>query len=129
MNTIRRAALSLAILVAALLPAFTTTYLLGAAPSAQAATYGPDVRVQVLIEAKTSEGTFKDALYYTKAEFDALSDAQVASLKAARVTAWVAAVQAAKQAPPPVVTKEDLQAEKAQLEARLAVLNAEIAKK
>lgn len=111
-----RAVLATAALFAAVLPA-------------SSATYGPDVRVQVIIEAQTSEGKFRDAIVYTKAEFDAKSDAQIAADKNARTAAWVAAVRAAKQAPPPVVTKADLEAEKAQLEARLAVLNAEIAKK
>lgn len=115
-QTILRAALAAVILAVALSPA-------------PAATYGPDVRVQVIIEAQTPEGKFMDALMLTKAEFDAASDAQIAALKTARVDAWVAAVQAAKQAPPPVVSKQALEDEKAQLEARLAVVNAEIAKK
>lgn len=97
-----------------------------AAITSPAADYGPNVRVQVLIEAKTAEGTFKDALYYTKAEFDALSDAQIEAAKAARVTNWVNAVKAAKTAPPLVMTKAELQAQLDELNKQVVELQSKI---
>jgi hypothetical protein len=96
-----------------------------AAITSPAATYDANVRVQVLIEAKTSEGTFKDALYYSKAEYDALSDAQIEAAKATRVTNWVNAVKAAKTAPPPTFTKAELQAQLDELNKQAAELSAQ----
>lgn len=121
MRLIRRLLFSVALLFVGLgQPAHTVVH---------AATYDSTVRVQVIVEAKTPEGNFRDAIYYSKAEFDALSDAQVQADKAARVTAWVAAVQAAKTAPPPPEpTKAELQAQLDELTKQVADIQAKIAK-
>lgn len=92
-------------------------------PSAFAADYTADVRIQVLIDIQTSEGRFRDALYFSKSEFDALSNAQVSQMKADRITAWVNAVRAARTRPATPPTRQQLEAERSRLEAELAAIN------
>ena len=59
----------------------------------------PDVRIQVLIKKDTKHGQFNDALYFTKAEYDALTNREVKDMAAARKDAWVAAVDDASSNP------------------------------
>lgn len=86
----------------------------------------PDVRVQVLIRKDTSQGQFNDALYFTAAEFAALSNADVRVMADARKDAWVQAIRDAKQNPRKVTKAEKLAAREA-LAAQLAATDADIA--
>lgn len=99
-----------------------------AAALSMGATYGSDVRVVVMIEAKTPDGMFKDALHMTKAEFDAKSDAEIAAMKKARVDAWRAHVAAARTKPAPTISRAELQAERARIAAELALLDEKLSR-
>jgi len=84
------------------------------------------VRVQVLITEETEKGRFQDALYFSKAEFDSLTEEELLAKKKDRKDKWVKSVKdASKVEYTPTV--EDLSAEKAELEAQLAEVNAKLA--
>jgi hypothetical protein len=68
------------------------------ASPAFAAELGTDVRIQVPIKAQTEVGEYNSALYFTPAEYAALTQEQIDAMKQARVSAWVEAVKN-----PPVV--------------------------
>lgn len=87
----------------------------------------PDVRIQVLIRKDTSQGQFTDAMYFSKAEFDALSNADVRAMAEARKDAWVQAVKDASKAVRVAERKADKQARREQIAADLAALDADIA--
>jgi Xaa-Pro aminopeptidase len=93
-----------------------------------AADFGPDVRVVVLINARTPDGVFKDAIHMTKAEFDAKSNAEIAALKKARVDAWRAHVAAARVKPAVTLSRAELQAERARIAAELATLDEKLSR-
>lgn len=84
------------------------------------------VRIQVLINKDTEQGRFQDAVYFSKEEFDALSDSDIESIKEERASNWVASVQAASKIER-VVSKEDLEAEKVALVEALSEVEAELA--
>lgn len=50
----------------------------------------PNVRIQVLISRETAGGLYNDALYFSAAEYAALSDEEVESRVMVRVNAWLA---------------------------------------
>lgn len=84
---------------------------------------GDDI-IQIKIQRDTPDGVFNDAIYMTKDEREALTDEQIQDLKQARVQAWRAAVQAAKNRPAP--TKQDLKDEKDALLEQKALIQARI---
>lgn len=96
-------------------------------PSAFAADYTDDIRILVPVVRRTSEGVFRDAITYSKAEYDAKTNAEIKADGDARAAAWVAAVQAAKTRPPVVPTRAELQAERDRLAAELAVIESRLA--
>lgn len=85
----------------------------------------PDVRIQFLIKKDTKHGQFNDALYFTKAEYDALTNQEVNDMAVARKNAWVAAVDDARTNPRRVTKAEKLAA-KQQMADQLASLEADI---
>jgi hypothetical protein len=85
-----------------------------------------EVRIQVLINKDTEQGRFQDAVYFSKAEFEALSDSELENIKNQRANNWVNSVKAASKVER-VVSKEDLEAEKASLLEALSEVDAEIA--
>lgn len=86
----------------------------------------PDVRIQVLIRKDTNQGQFNDALYFTAAEFNALTNADVRALADARKDAWVQAMRDAKQSPRRVTKAEKIAAREA-LARQLDAADADIA--
>jgi len=86
----------------------------------------PDVRIQVLIRKDTPHGSFSDALYFTRAEFDALSNQAVRDMANARKDAWVQAVKDASRAVLVAERRVDKVARREQMAADLAALDAEI---
>ncbi len=88
----------------------------------------PGARIQVLINANTSEGQFNDSLYYTPAQWATIKQADINVAKAARVANWVAFVQQAKSKPPVEPTLEELVALKVEIEKQLVDVIARIAK-
>ena len=55
------------------------------------------IRVQVNFTIHTAIGDYSDALYYTLAEWDNVTDDQIAQAEQDRADAWVASVQAASE--------------------------------
>ena len=88
----------------------------------------PNVRVQVLVKAKTKHGKFTDAIYYSKSQYDAMSEAAVTAAKDARIAAWVAAVDYARANPAPPPTRADRIAERDRLQAEADLITAELAR-
>lgn len=87
--------------------------------------YQDGVRIQVLISEDTEIGRFQDSLYFSKAEFDELSDGALLAQKKDRKDKWVKAVKdASKKEYNP--TEEELLAYKAELEAQLAEVNSKL---
>lgn len=84
-------------------------------------------KIAVPFTVQTSEGTYKDTLYYTSADWATVTQVKLDAAKTARADAWVAIVVAAKSAPPVEPTKEELLAQKAILEVQLADVNMKIA--
>lgn len=91
-----------------------------------------EVRVQVLFSQETKYGIYKDALYFSEAEYAGLTKEDIDNHIASRVNNYLAIVETptetstAEMAEP---TKEDLQLAKTELENQLADLNEKIAKK
>ena len=84
------------------------------------------VFVQVRFKEQTEIGEFNDALYFSQVEYDSKTQDEINNLKQARVDNWVNSI---KNAPPSVEpTNAQLEAEKAELQARIAVLDEDIAK-
>lgn len=83
----------------------------------------PNVFIQVRIDRETNIGRFQDAMYFTAAEYQALTNQQVIDLAIARAQAWRDAVLAARSDPPRTPTREERLARKAELEAELAAIN------
>lgn len=75
-------------------------------------------RIQVFINENTEVGTFQDAIYFSEAEYNALSERDIADLVAARVSKYVETVKN----PPPITppTREELLAFRAELKARVS---------
>lgn len=84
-----------------------------------------NVRVQYFISKDTEIGTFNDALYFTAQEFTMLPEHKLQELVDERANAWVDSVKTASIVET-VVAKEDLQAEKAELEARIDEIETKI---
>lgn len=80
--------------------------------------------VRVKFHRDTIYGRFQDALYFTVSDFDLLTDQQVNQQKNARRDAWIAAIEAQLNAPPP--TKQQLKDEKDGLLEQKAVIQARI---
>ena len=110
------------------------------------------VMVQIRFKVQTAYGEFNDALYYTEAEYAALSEADIETAKQVRINAWITG----RENPAPyteptqeewrkyyndiqtdadkikeniVYTKEELKTEKTELEAKLVQINEDIANK
>ena len=81
-----------------------------------------NVRIQVLVTEDTEFGPFQDALYFTPEEFEDLSEKALTDLKTERVEKWVENIEtaSARDYTPSV---EDLEVEKANLEARIQELD------
>jgi len=84
-------------------------------------------RIQVRFSEQTKYGTFTDALYFTQAEYDAISPEDINAQIQDRVANYIAAVEAPGQDVQP--SKAELQAAKAELEAQVSDLNEKISKK
>lgn len=83
------------------------------------------IYVQIRFKEETEFGIYSDSLFYTQAEYAALSDGAKVAAKQSRVAAYVSGV---KNPPaPPVLTKQELQAAKTSLLSEIAVLDAKIA--
>ena len=50
-------------------------------------------RIQVRIKVQTDVGEFNDALYFSKEEYEALTQSEIEIMKQARVDAWVNSVK------------------------------------
>ena len=88
----------------------------------------PNVRVQVLVKARTVHGKFSDAIYYSEAQYKAATDAAVTAAKDARIAAWVAAVDYARANPAPRPTRAERIAERDRLQEELDRVKAELAR-
>lgn len=78
------------------------------------------------VKENTAVGEFNDAIYFTEAEFAAVSQQEIIDEAQKRIDQWVFGIQN-----PPVAiepTKEQLLEQKVQLEAFVAELNSKIAK-
>jgi hypothetical protein len=85
-------------------------------------------QVQVIVENTDPDGTvFRDAIYVTQQQRAVLTDADLVVMGNARVTAWKAAVEAAKNAPPYVPTKEEVQAQLESMVQQKVLLDAQLA--
>lgn len=82
------------------------------------------VRVQVVFTQDTECGQYRDALYFTPAEYAALKPADLAAKKQARVDTWVDRI---KNPPPPVEpTTEQLEAEVVEVQRQKTALDARL---
>ena len=82
------------------------------------------IRIQHQFSRTTQFGEFTDALYFTPEEYELTSKETINALKDERVNAYLNAVQ---NAPAPVEpSKSELEAERADLQARIAVLDTQI---
>lgn len=85
--------------------------------------------VRVIVEHTATDGTiFRDAIYLKPEQRAVLTEADLVVMGNARVTAWGAAVQAAKAAPAPVKTERILAEEIAVLEASKAQLEEQLSR-
>ncbi len=80
------------------------------------ASFGGDVFIQVRI----NEGGLNDAIYYTFAEFDAMSDVQIEEAKRERASSWLRVQEEARLAVPVSPTREELLEHREEIERRLA---------
>lgn len=80
----------------------------------------PNVFIQVRIARDTKVGRFRDAMYFSVAEYQALTNQQVLDLAAERAQAWVSAVEEANQRPRSRATREWLLQFKEEIERQLA---------
>jgi hypothetical protein len=86
------------------------------------------VRVQVVVDVLTPDGRFRDAIYLSPTEFEALTDEAIAQLKASRVTAWQAEISAARARKPPEPTREELLLEREGLRARIEEVDTKLSR-
>ena len=84
------------------------------------ATYNENTRVQYLIKQETDKGQFNDAIYYSKTEFEALPEQDLQSQVAERVTNWITYAEQQALIVPVEPTKEELEAQKLDLENQLS---------
>jgi len=95
--------------------------------TAFAADISQEYRYQVLVKETVNGNEYKDAIYYTPEQWENLKQADVDAEIQTRVTNYDNLL---KNPPPPYVpTKAELQAQKADLEAQLSILDSEISKK
>lgn len=112
------------------------------------------VFVQVRIKENTVYGPFNDALYFTEAQYATVTEKELADLKQARVDAWLDMIEnPPPEIPPtkkqleevavilterlaeihlkldPIATKQDLEKQKAELQAVMDKLDEQIGKK
>lgn len=88
-----------------------------------------EVRVQVLIDEDTPYGKFRDAVYYSPSEFDAISDEDILLVKTARKEKFEQEMEARQHIIEREPTIEELQKEKEDIEANLARVEASILSK
>lgn len=81
------------------------------------------ISIAVHICEPTECGQYCDTLYFTPAEYDALSDDDIAAAVRERTKNWVEFVQAQAKAAPVEPTDEEVAARKAELQAELDTLN------
>lgn len=84
-----------------------------------------NVRIQVLISTDTPQGRFNDALYFSKEEFDALSEDALDAIKTQRVNSWVSSVQEASKREY-IPTTKDIEEQKAALQIQIDELDAKL---
>jgi hypothetical protein len=68
----------------------------------------PGARIQIQIQENTSQGQYNDSLYYTADEWAKLTQRDIDTAKAKRVSDWIAAVVAASKVIPAAPTTADL---------------------
>lgn len=86
--------------------------------------------IQARFQVTLDDGTvYTDAIVLPRSEFDALSDKEIQTLRAERVTNWLKAIENAKNAPQPTdaEVEAELVARKQALVAQLASVDAELA--
>lgn len=71
-----------------------------------ASTKRPGLMYKVPFEADTQFGKYKDALYYTVAQYTALSETQLTNAINARINNWIATMQSVTTANNNVSTEE-----------------------
>ena len=101
-------------------------YLVAEKNSALGASSTDEIRVQIKFKENTKYGIFTDALYFTQAEFDALTIDDLKVKKKEHTDKWVYFVEteSKKESPPP--TEEELLAQQAELQAQLDAINAQL---
>ncbi len=67
-----------------------------------------DIRIQVIFREETSHGAYQDALWFSQAEYDALTPETLAAMKQARIDNWIKVVTT----PAPEPTAEELASRK-----------------
>lgn len=80
-------------------------------------------QVVVRINEQTEVGEFHDSLYYTPDEWSRLTQVQLDSQIATRVSNWVSKIQAKKSEPIREITEADLISRKEQLEMEIEEIN------
>ncbi len=68
----------------------------------------PGARIQVLIQEQTPQGQYNDALYYSPADWDKVTEKDISDAKKARMDNWLASVVEQSGKPPVIPTKEEL---------------------
>ena len=83
---------------------------------------GQNVKIQVLIK----EQNFQDAIYYTPAEWEKLTEKDINVSKLERFNNWKTLIETSSQQIPIEPTKEQIQNEKFQLEQQLEIINSKL---
>jgi len=66
-----------------------------------------ETRIQVTFRVNTPKGTYQDALWFTKEEYDKKTQAEIDVMKQERIDKWIKIVST----PTPELTLEDIQRE------------------
>lgn len=79
-----------------------------------------DIRVQVIFRVDTPHGVYQDALWFTKDEYDKVTQAGIEVKKQERISAWINIVS--HPTSPLIPIKEQLQAESVSLSEQIDLL-------
>ena len=90
-------------------------------------TVNVQIRFKQIVSVKGVAMEFNDSLYYPLADYDNVTPNQIEATKQQRIDAWKNAIENAP--PAPVPTKQELQAQVAELQKQIDELNDIIAKK
>ncbi len=81
-----------------------------------------EVRIQVIFREETLYGTYQDALWFSQAEYDALTPEALAAMKQARIDNWIKVVTTSVVEPTAEESEARKQSEIDMLTARLQEL-------